>query len=105
VRTHDGVEGTGPETLTTLSALPNWISGPAAGAPWAPIERGIAKGPPNSPYVGGVPNAFVLLQSRAYGVSSDEWVNKNGTAYFRHDFQLPLQGFPRSAQELTGRSP
>ncbi|MBU0676968.1 MAG: DUF2961 domain-containing protein [Verrucomicrobia bacterium] len=104
VRTRDGLAGTGPGTESTYppknktsvewSALTGWSK--------ALPQAGVLTGPQDTPYIGGIPNAFVLMQSKAYAVRADDWGYFGGKAFFRLPFNNPLTGWPGFAPILTG---
>jgi hypothetical protein len=90
IRTHEGILGTGPGTLATRKPTSDWNQ-PGANLPgWArTMTPDALRGTPDAPFIGGVPNAFVLLQSKVYAIRAADWGYYQGTAYFRIDFSVP----------------
>ena len=52
------------------------------------------RGTPDAPMIGGIPNAFVLLPSKAFAIRAQDWGYYQGKSYFRVDFTTPLTGSP-----------
>ena len=52
--------------------------------------------------IGGVPNAFVLMQSKAYPVTAQDWGYYRDTGYFRVKFDAPIETWPDFAPIMTG---
>ena len=103
LRTHTGVTGTGPGTYSTRSPGASWMTGAVGAPPWHSTGiRDIPRGVPDAPFLGGIANAFVLLQSKSYPVSTPDWMYYRGRAFFRHDAQLPLSGWPAFSRTMTG---
>ncbi|MCP5489291.1 MAG: DUF2961 domain-containing protein [Verrucomicrobia bacterium] len=102
VRTHGGVVGTGPETLSTRTPSQDWRTGPTDPAIWLATGRDVLRGVPDAPYLGGIPNAMILIQSKSYGVRMLDWGYHRGAAYFRNDFTMPVQGLPTHSERMTG---
>ena len=102
VLTSTGLAGSGLTTLQTRQPDARWNLGPADPAIWKP-SRGqcLLRGTPDAPFIGSVPNAFPLLQSKAYSIRLEDWGYVQGTAYFRLDFTSPLTGWPQ-ASAITG---
>jgi hypothetical protein len=70
------------------------------GIPHSEVPRGV----PDAPFIGGVPNAFILMQSKTYPVRAPDWTYHRDTACFRTDFSSPLEGWPRLSRMLIGVS-
>lgn len=103
VRTHDGVAGTGPGTWCAREVSAGWSNAEPAPANWQAIGlRNVPRGVPDAPYIGGIPNAFILLQSKSYPVSGLDWGYYRGTYFFRQDFEMPLKGWPEFSRIMTG---
>ncbi len=103
IRTQDGFAGTGTDTKATLRPPAGWMTGPAPGAGWENVTSySIAQGPPGLPYIAAIPNAFILLQSKAYGVGALNWMETGGQAAYRVDFEFPLSGWPAHARAVAG---
>ncbi len=103
VRTRDGFAGTGIGTSFSRVASPGWDQpGPMNPAWEVTLPMNVLRGTPDAPMIGGVPNAFILLQSKAYSIRSMDWGYYRGTAYFRLPFETPLQGWPSFSSGLTG---
>lgn len=103
VRTHTGVAGTTYGTWSTLAPPQDWRTGAIQPEAWHPIGlRDIPRGVPDAPYIGGIPNAFILIQSKAYPVRALDWGYHRGIAYFRQDFTVPVEGSPAHTEILTG---
>jgi hypothetical protein len=95
--------GKGTLALSAAQAQANWMTPNADLKTWASTEqRNILRGTPDAPYIGSVPNAFVLLQSKAYSIRAPDWgYAYRGPAYFSIPVKLPLAGWP-SARDMTG---
>jgi hypothetical protein len=105
LRTHDGVAGSGPGTWQAQRPSATWNTGAPNAAGWKPTTMvNILRGTPDAPFIGSVPNAFVLLQSKLYSLRLDDWGYLQGTAYFRVDFDTPLASWPAFADRVTGLS-
>lgn len=105
IRTHTGVDGTGPGTAHSLSVDPQWRSTPVDALNWGRCDlRLIPRGVPDAPLIGGIANAFILLQSKTYPVSAQDWVYYRSTAYFREDVEIPMKGYPSFSISTTGLS-
>ncbi|MFH0907595.1 MAG: glycoside hydrolase family 172 protein [bacterium] len=103
IRTHDGLVATGPNTEATRLAKADWASNSSASESWVPVTmQQIPRGVPDAPFIGGVPNAFVLMQSKAYPVSAQDWGYHRDTGYFRVKFEAPIKGWPSFAPIMTG---
>ena len=103
LRTHDGVTGSGPGTFGSLKPPTNWQLCAIDPKQWQKLGLpDIPRGVPDAPYIGSMPNAFVLLQSKTYPLSAPDWGYYHGNAYFRTDFSLPLAGWPAFARQVTG---
>ena len=102
VLTSHGLAGSGLDTLQTQTPDVHWNTGQADPAAWKPTRgQCLLRGTPDAPFIGGVPNAFPLLQSKAYSIRLDDWGYVQGTAYFRLNFNSPLAGWPHAAA-ITG---
>jgi hypothetical protein len=105
IRTHNGVSGTGPGTLVTLETPQRgWTTGDIRPEKWKPKDNNAHRGPPDLPFIGSVPNAFVLLTSKVYALGIPDWPLHGGKGYFLHTFELPLSGYPDFAPLMTGLS-
>lgn len=103
VRTHSGVAGTGLSTWSSRSVQPNWRIGDIGSFDWKPTPlRDILRGVPDAPFIGGIENAFILIQSKSYPVRGLDWGYHQGTYYFRNDFEFPLVGWPTFSGQTTG---
>lgn len=103
IRTHDGFVGTGPGTWTSREVRPGWRTQDPAPPVWHAVDlRQIPRGVPDAPYIGGIANAFILLQSKSYPVSGLDWQYYRGTAYFRSNFEFPVRGYPSFSRMATG---
>ncbi len=93
VRTHAGFFGSDIGTFATLKSPPSgWQVSADVSAPWAALmERDIHRGVPDAPFIGGIPNAFILFQSAAYGASVPDWGYYRTKGYFKQPFTVPLQ--------------
>ena len=105
IRTHGGIAGTGAGTkfARTVGGLWNAVQGDTTtwGATAAPDAL---RGTPDAPMIGGIPNAFVLLPSKAFAIRAQDWGYYQGKSYFRVDFTTPLTGSPAFTPALTGLS-
>jgi hypothetical protein len=102
VVTADGFVGTGPGTRGTRQAPAGWRTTDDL-ATWQVMDtRDSVRGVPDAPFIGGMPNAFVLMQAKAYPVSIQDWGYHRGTAYFRLDVQAPVKGWPAVSDKMTG---
>lgn len=103
VRTHGGLAGTGLDTLRSRKATPGWNTVGADTSAWRPLFQGdLLRGTPDAPFIGSLPNAFVLLGSKAYSIRGEDWSYHKGAAFFRVAFETPLTGWPKQARALTG---
>lgn len=103
VRTHSGLVGTGLDTQRSRQPSPGWNTVEAGDVKWNTVFQGdLLRGTPDAPMIGSMPNAFVLLGSKAYSIRGEDWSYYKGAAYFRQPFQTPLQGWPAQARRLTG---
>lgn len=102
ILTASGFTGTGPGSVGIRSAPAEWRTGPIADT-WQTMDtRDSARGVPDAPFIGGAPNAYVLLQAKAYPIGVADWGYHRGTAYYRMDFTTPLDGWPAFSQKMTG---
>lgn len=105
LRTQTGVAGTGPGTKSTRSPSPKWNEVTGDTTLWhETLPPDTLRGTPDAPMIGGVPNAFVLLASKAYSIRAQDWGYHKGKAYFRQDLAIPLHGSPAFTPGLTGLS-
>lgn len=103
IRTQDGLHGSGPGTYFSRQVSPGWEQATDLQKPWEKtLAMNCLRGTPDAPMIGGIPNAFVLLASKAFAIRSADWGYYQGTAYFRSPFTLPLAGLPSFASEVTG---
>jgi hypothetical protein len=102
VMTTNGFAGTGPGSRGIRAAPADWRTGPLTDAWQLMGGRDSARGVPDAPFIGGVPNAFPLMQAKAYPVGAADWGYYRGTAYYRMDFQAPLTTWPDFAVRMTG---
>ncbi len=102
IRTQSGLVGTGPGTESSRTLKSDWTTNPEQDT-WLPVTmQQIPRGVPDAPYLGGVPNAFVLMQSKAYAVAAQDWGYYRDTGYFRLKFTMPIEGWPTFAPIMTG---
>ncbi len=105
VRMHGGLAGTGPGTWCSRFADAGWRQVSPAAASWSQIQlRDVPRGVPDAPFIGGIPNAFILLQSKSYPVRGLDWGYHQGTYSFIQDFAFPAKGWPAFSQIMTGLS-
>lgn len=105
IRTHTGVTGTGMGTLAGLELHSGWRTTDVHSPPWHSVGiRDIPRGAPDAPYIGGIGNAFILVQSKSYPVSMPGWGTQGNPAYFRENFTVPIKGWPSFARDMTGLS-
>lgn len=102
VITANGFAGTGPGSHGIRNAPADWRTGPVSEAWQLMGGRDSARGVPDAPFIGGVPNAFPLMQAKCYPVSVADWGYYRGTAYYRMDFPAPLTTSPDFAARMTG---
>lgn len=103
IRTRDGVAGFGPGTMANRNVETNWRNKPAVPPAWQPVGiRQIPRGVPDAPYIGGIPNAFILVQSKSYPVTGFDWAYHQGTYYFIKDFEAPVTNWPSFSSIMTG---
>lgn len=103
VRTQDGMAGTGPGTRFTRQAGPNWNLLKDDSTNWQFTQPPNAlRGTPDAPMIGGIPNAFVLLGSKAFAIRAEDWGYHQGKAFFRVEFKTPLVETPTYINALTG---
>ncbi len=104
IRTRDGVGGTGPGTAASLQPPNDWATAELRQlTDWHRVGiREIPRGVPDAPFIGGVANAFVLLQSKSYPVTALNWSYYRGNAYFREDVALPIYNRPDFHRTMTG---
>ena len=102
VRTHDGLIATGPGTEAARNVPADWMTSSAQGNWLAVNMQQIPRGVPDAPYIGGIPNAFVLMQSKAYPVTAQDWGYYRDTGYFRVKFNAPVEDWPTFAPIMTG---
>ena len=103
VRMHDGVAATGPGSKSSQQAPTDWKTSDASGPEWYSIGlRDVPRGVPDAPYLGGIANAFVLIQSKSYPIRALDWGYHRGTMQFREDFTVPINGWPEFSTIMTG---
>ena len=103
VRMHDGVAGTGPGSLSSRNVSSGWATSDPVGTEWYTINlRDVPRGVPDAPYLGGVANAFILLQSKSYPIRGLDWGYHRSTMYFRENFTVPISGWPDHSTIMTG---
>jgi len=103
VRTHDGIAGTGPGTWSTRTIDSGWRTGEPNLQSWHSIGiRDVPRGVPDAPYLGGIANAFILVQSKSYPVRGLDWGYYQGTMYYRQDFTIPINDWPSFSRIMTG---
>ncbi|HMP89631.1 MAG TPA: DUF2961 domain-containing protein [Kiritimatiellia bacterium] len=103
VRSHTGVVGTGPGTWSTRSVDSGWRTATPDPRAWHRTGiRDVPRGVPDAPYIGGIANAFILVQSKSYPISGLDWSYYQGTMYFRQDFDFPIIGWPAFSRDMTG---
>jgi hypothetical protein len=104
IRTHSGFAGSGLGTWAARARNDGWTS-PAGALENAERIQGnnLPRGTPDAPYIGGVPDAFILLGSKAYAMRPRDWgYSYRGPIYCRLDFTTPLTGFPSWSRDVTG---
>ncbi len=106
IRMHEGFVGTGlGETLCNRNADAGWRNEVTDASRWKPIGvHEVLRGVPDAPFIGGIPNAFVLLQSKSYPVRGIDWGYYQGVYYFRQDFEYPTTNWPSYSTTMTGLS-
>lgn len=103
VRTHGGVAGTGPWTKSTRQPAPTWNATAGDTTAWSTtLPNNVLRGTPDAPMIGGIPNAFVLLPSKVFGIRAEDWGYYQGKGCFRVDFTTPLDGMPDFTPQVTG---
>lgn len=104
IRTHGGFAGSGLGTLTARTRNEGWMLPAGRLENAVPIHgANLPRGTPDAPYIGGVPDAFILLGSKAYAMRPRDWgYAYRGPIYCRLDFNLPLTGFPAWSRDVTG---
>ncbi len=103
IRTHEGFVGTGPGTWCNRTVDSGWRTAEAAAPAWHAVDlRDVPRGVPDAPYIGGIANAFILLQSKSYPVRGLDWGYYRGAYAFRQDFTHPLPTWPAYAPIMTG---
>jgi hypothetical protein len=103
IRMHGGVRGTGPPSRSTQTPAAGWqqVDFDDAGWNWTG-SRYMRRGPPDDSYPGSVPNAYILLQSKTYSILYLDWDAHRQPMYFRIPFDVPIEGLPDSAPQMTG---
>ena len=106
IRMHEGFVGTGlGETLCSRTIDTNWRTAEPTAPAWKPVGvHEILRGVPDAPFIGGIPNAFVLVQSKSYPIRGIDWGYHQGTYYFRQMFDYPTTNWPTFSQTMTGLS-
>lgn len=104
IRTHTGLAGSGLSTFSSRSKNDGWN---LPGGRLENVERlfgnHLPRGTPDAPYIGGIPDAFVLLGSKAYAFRPTDWgYAYRGPIYVRLDFTAPIQGLPEWSRDVTG---
>jgi hypothetical protein len=104
IRTHGGFAGSGLGTRASRSRNEGWATPTGELANAEQIHgANLLRGTPDAPYIGGVPDAFILLGSKAYAIRPREWgYAYRGPIYCRLDFTTPLHGFPAWSRDVTG---
>ena len=105
VRMTGGIAGTGPGTAATRTPRTGWQTAPGdALEGWAKtVSMDCMRGPPHDEtYMSGRANAFVLLQSKVYGIRVADWDAHKGSGYFRVPFSAPLTNRSSMATQVTG---
>lgn len=103
IRSQDGLSGTGVDTLRSRKATPGWNTVAADTTGWRTLFQGdLLRGTPDAPYIGSMPNAYVMLGSKAYSIRGEDWSYHKGSSFFRIPFEIPLRGWPKQAASLTG---
>lgn len=104
IRTHSGFAGSGLDTVTARSRNDGWMlpDGRLDNADRIHVGN-LPRGTPDAPYIGGVPDAFILLGSKAYAMRPRDWgYAYRGPIFCRLDFTTPLNGFPAWSSDVTG---
>lgn len=105
IRTHGGVAGTGVGAKAARTTAGAWNAVQGDTTQWElTVPPNVLRGTPDAPMIGGIPNAFVLLPSKAFGIRAPDWGYYQGKGYFRVDFTTPLAGAPAFTPALTGLS-
>lgn len=103
LRTHRGFAGSGLETKRSRRVAGAWNALEGDRTEWGPMHiRDLLRGTPDAPFIGSVPNAFVLFGSKSYSVRAEDWGYHRGRGYFRQEIALPLEGWPGQSRLLTG---
>jgi len=103
IRTHHGITGTGPGTSSSIQESEGWKTEPVTNLNWHRIGiRDVPRGVPDAPFIGGIANAFILVQSKSYPASAPDWIYYRKTGFFREDFSIPLTGWPAFSIPMTG---
>ncbi|HMP75539.1 MAG TPA: DUF2961 domain-containing protein [Kiritimatiellia bacterium] len=103
LRTHGGFAGSGIETRRARRVAGTWNALTGDQTEWRAMEnRDLLRGTPDAPFIGSIPNAFVLFGAKSYSVRSEDWGYHQGRGYFRMDLSLPLDSWPAQARDVTG---
>ncbi len=103
LRTHTGFAGSGMETKRARRVSGAWNQIAGDTTDWQPMfNRDLLRGTPDAPFIGSVPNAFVLFGSKTFSGRADDWTYHQGRGYFRQDIRLPLDGWPAHSRLLIG---
>lgn len=103
LRTHSGFAGSGTTTKRARRVSGAWNALTGDQTEWKLVPNpDLLRGTPDAPFIGSVPNAFVLFGSKSYSVRSEDWAYYQGRGYFRMDLTLPLDGWPAQSREITG---
>ncbi len=90
LRTHTGDVYTSPDWRSYVGPPAGWAAAEFDDAAWTRIGGPeIGKGPPEEPWIGLEPYAFIGLQSHARGVSpANEWSDRRQRGVMRHAFEI-----------------
>jgi hypothetical protein len=105
IRMAGGMAGTGPGTAASRKPGEGWRTQAGDDLPgWLrTVPMDCMVGPPHGEqYMGARANAFVLLQSKVYGIRVADWDAYKGGGYFRVPFTAPLTQMQDFGRIVTG---
>ena len=90
LRTHTGDVYTSPDWRSAIGPPEGWAAVAFDDAAWTRMGGPeVGKGPPEEPWIGLEPHAFIGLQSHAKGLSpASEWPDHRQRAVMRHAFEI-----------------